>query len=135
MERRAQEKFLSLLMLASYSISTKLEELRNNLDPDDQLEPIGRLDPALMEDHINSNIGTPVQPILPSLVTANRIPTFTSLVCSCQCYGFVTFWYGCGCGSSDPYLCLTDPDSDPGSLKIIRVLRIRIWIRNTGKKS
>ncbi len=52
-------------MLASKSISTKLEELRNNLDPDDQLEPIGRLDPALMEDHINSNIGTPVQPIPP----------------------------------------------------------------------
>jgi hypothetical protein len=101
-------------MLASKSI-----ELRNNLDPDDQLEPIGRLDPALMEDHINSNIGTPVQPFLPSPMTANRIPTFTSMVCSCQCCGFVTLWYGSGCGSgsSDPFICLTDPDSDPGGSK------------------
>ncbi len=111
-ERRAQEKFVSLLMLASYSISTKLEELRNNLDPDDQLEPIGRLDPALMEDHINSNIGTPVQPIRPSPMTSDSIPTFTSMVCSCQCCVFVTFWYGCECGSADPYLCLTYPDSE-----------------------
>ncbi len=31
-----------------------------------------------------------------------------------QCFGSVTFWYeyGCGSGSSDPYLCLTDPDAD-----------------------
>ncbi len=29
------------------------------------------------------------------------------------------FWYGSGCGSasSDPYLCLTDPDADPGGPK------------------
>ncbi len=29
--------------------------------------------------------------------------------------GSVTFWYGSGCGSgsSDPYLWLTDPDADP----------------------
>ncbi len=26
-----------------------------------------------------------------------------------QCWGSVTFWYGSGCGSSDPYLWLTDP--------------------------
>ncbi len=31
-----------------------------------------------------------------------------------QCCGSVTFWYGTGCGSSDPYLWLTDPDADPG---------------------
>jgi hypothetical protein len=30
-----------------------------------------------------------------------------------QCCGPVTFWYGCGSGSSDPYLCLTDPFTDP----------------------
>jgi hypothetical protein len=29
----------------------------------------------------------------------------------------VTFWYGSGYGSSDPYLYLTDPDADPGSQK------------------
>ncbi len=35
---------------------------------------------------------------------------------SLQCWGSVTFLYGSGCGSgsSDPYLCLTDPDVDPG---------------------
>ncbi len=27
------------------------------------------------------------------------------------------FWYKSGCGSSDPYLWLTDPDVDPGGLK------------------
>jgi hypothetical protein len=34
-----------------------------------------------------------------------------------QCSGSVTFWYGseCGCGSLDPYLCLTDPDADADS--------------------
>ncbi len=93
MEKRSQEKFVSLFMLASQSISAKLEELRNNLDPDDQLEPIGRLDPALMEDHINSNIGTPVQPILHSPVRADRIPTFTSMVCSCNNSVLVEFYY------------------------------------------
>jgi hypothetical protein len=32
----------------------------------------------------------------------------------------VTFWYGSRCrsGSSDPYLCLTDPDADQWGLKI-----------------
>ncbi len=30
-----------------------------------------------------------------------------------QCCGSVTFWYGSGCGSSDPFLWLTDPDGDP----------------------
>jgi hypothetical protein len=36
-----------------------------------------------------------------------------------QCCGSVTFWYGTGCGSesSDPYLCLTDPDADLRSPK------------------
>ncbi len=31
-----------------------------------------------------------------------------------QCSGSMTFWYGSGCGSgsSDPYLWLTDPDAD-----------------------
>jgi hypothetical protein len=29
----------------------------------------------------------------------------------------LTFWYESGCGSSDPYLCLTDPDADPGGPK------------------
>ncbi len=28
-----------------------------------------------------------------------------------QCCGSMTFWYGSG--SSDPYLCLQDPDVDP----------------------
>ncbi len=28
-----------------------------------------------------------------------------------QCWGSVTFWYGSVCGSSDPYLWLTDPDT------------------------
>jgi hypothetical protein len=34
------------------------------------------------------------------------------LVSSIQCLGSVKFWYGSGCGSgsSDPYLCLTDPE-------------------------
>jgi hypothetical protein len=34
--------------------------------------------------------------------------------CQQKCCGSVTFWYGsgCGCGSSDPYLWLTDPDAD-----------------------
>jgi hypothetical protein len=33
--------------------------------------------------------------------------------------GSVTFWYGSGCGSgsSDPYLCPTDPEADPGGPK------------------
>jgi hypothetical protein len=44
-----------------------------------------------------------------------------------QCCGSVTFWYGFG--SSEPKLCLTDPDEDPGGPEI------RIRIRNTGKKS
>jgi hypothetical protein len=36
-------------------------------------------------------------------------------LCSRQCSGSVTFWYGSGCGSgsSDTYLRLTDPDADP----------------------
>jgi hypothetical protein len=36
-----------------------------------------------------------------------------------QCCGSVTFWYGSGCGSgsSDLYLCLTDPDANPGGPK------------------
>jgi hypothetical protein len=38
--------------------------------------------------------------------------TFTGLQC---CGSALTFWYGCG--SSDPYLCLTDPDADPGGPK------------------
>ncbi len=29
----------------------------------------------------------------------------------------MTFWLGSGCGSSDPYLCLMDPDADPGGAK------------------
>jgi hypothetical protein len=29
-----------------------------------------------------------------------------------QCYGSMTFWYGSGLGSLDPYLCLMD--ADPG---------------------
>jgi hypothetical protein len=32
-----------------------------------------------------------------------------------RCCGSVTFWYGSG--PSDPYLCLTDPDADPGGPK------------------
>ncbi len=36
-----------------------------------------------------------------------------------QCWRSVTFWYGSGCGSgsSDPYLWLTNPDADPGGPK------------------
>jgi hypothetical protein len=30
-----------------------------------------------------------------------------------QCCGSVIFWYGSGCGSSDPYIWLTEPDADP----------------------
>jgi hypothetical protein len=30
-----------------------------------------------------------------------------------QCCGSKTFWYGSGSVSSDPCLCLMDPDSDP----------------------
>ncbi len=35
-------------------------------------------------------------------------------MCFHQCSGSMTYWYGsgCGCGSSDPYLCLTDPAPD-----------------------
>ncbi len=43
------------------------------------------------------------------------------LVCTYQCCGSVTFWYGSGSGSSDPYIWLTDA-------KNIRIIRIR----NTG---
>jgi hypothetical protein len=32
-----------------------------------------------------------------------------------KCCGSVTLWYESG--SSDPYLCLTDPDADPGGKK------------------
>ncbi len=41
------------------------------------------------------------------------------IVTTLQCCGSVTFWYGSGCGSgsSDPYLCLTDLDADPGGPK------------------
>ncbi len=36
-----------------------------------------------------------------------------------QCCGSVIFWYGSGCesGLSDPYLCRTDLDADPGGPK------------------
>jgi hypothetical protein len=53
------------------------------------------------------------------------------------CCGSVTFWYGLGfvSGSSDPYLCLTDPDADPGGPKTFGLRRIWMRIRNTGKKS
>jgi hypothetical protein len=43
--------------------------------------------------------------------------------------GSVTFWYGCGSGSSDSYLCPTDPDADPGGAKtygsgaLVKVIR------------
>ncbi len=33
----------------------------------------------------------------------------------------MTFWYGCGCGSSDPYLELMDRDRDP-DLALARAL-------------
>ncbi len=34
-----------------------------------------------------------------------------------QCWGSLTFWYGSGCGFSDPHLWLTDPDVNPGGPK------------------
>ncbi len=36
-----------------------------------------------------------------------------------QCWGFLAFWFGSGCGpgSSDLYLWVTDPDADPGAQK------------------
>ncbi len=119
-------------MLASYSISNKLEELRNNLDPDDQLEPIGRLDPALMEDHINSNIGTPcpANPPLPNDSRQNsyihKHDLFVSVLwirdivvrMRMRILVSVPLSIGSGC--------------DFGRLKIIR---IQMQIRNTGKKS
>jgi hypothetical protein len=36
------------------------------------------------------------------------------VLCTQQCRGSVTAWYGSGSVSSDPYLWLTDPDGDPG---------------------
>ncbi len=47
-----------------------------------------------------------------------------------QCGESVTFWYRSE--SSDPYICPTHPDVDPGRPKN---LRIRMRIRNTVKKS
>jgi hypothetical protein len=48
-----------------------------------------------------------------------------------QCCGSVRLWYGFGCryGSSDLYICPTDPDVDPGVIG--KNLRIRMQIRNT----
>ncbi len=132
-KKSPEKKFVSLFMLASKSIFTKLEELRNNLDPDDQLEPIGRLDPALMEDHINSNIGTHVQPILPSdsrqKTYIHKHGLFVSVLwirdilvrMRMRILGSVPLSNGSGFRS--------------GRLKNIRILRIRMRIRNTGKKS
>ncbi len=34
-----------------------------------------------------------------------------------KCCGPVTFWYGSGSETSDPYLYLRDPDADPGGPK------------------
>jgi hypothetical protein len=44
---------------------------------------------------------------------------YTEIITLKQCCGSVTFWSGSGCGSgsSDPYLGLTDPDADPGGPK------------------
>ncbi len=36
------------------------------------------------------------------------------------CYGSVSFWYGSGCGFSDPYLLLTDADPAPDLALFVR---------------
>ncbi len=46
----------------------------------------------------------------------NKFKSFLLNACLRQCCGCVT-WSGCGSGSSDPYLWLTDPDADPGGPK------------------
>ncbi len=38
---------------------------------------------------------------------------FWKSYCILNCCGFVTFWYGSGSGTVDPYLWPTDPESDP----------------------
>jgi hypothetical protein len=54
--------------------------------------------------------------------------TPTSSLSFQQCCGSVTFWYGSGCGSSDP----NRSEWESGRPKNMRSLRIRMLIRNIG---
>ncbi len=68
-------------------------------------------------------------------IKSDFLDSYWYCFCTFHCCGSVTFWYGSG--SSDPYLCPTYPDADPGGPKNIRILRIRSQMRiwNTGKNS
>jgi hypothetical protein len=69
-----------------------------------------------------------IQPVVHSCL--NSLAVLASLH---QCSASVTFWHGSGCGSSDPYLWLTDPDADPG-LDSMRILLFSSVTFKTQKK-